>query len=96
MDKDLVLYHPFGRLETETLEKYKITREEIANDIRLYIKEDHVTYHMILGINGDGVVCSPIKDWTPQHPEAFSSLEVVPWKTVMEKAQRLKDKKDSP
>lgn len=90
MDKDLVLYHPFGRLEIETLEKYKITREEIADAIRLYIREDHVTYHMILGISGEGVICSPIKDWTPQHPEAFSSLKVVTWETVLKFHRQLK------
>ena len=48
---------------------------------------------MILGINGDGVICSPIKDWTPEYPDAFSSLEVVPWK-IIKKYRKILLKKD--
>lgn len=82
MSKDLVLYHIYGHLENETLQRENISRDEIPDIIRAYIAEEDVTYHMILGINGDGVICSPVKDWTPEHPEAFSSLEVVPWAVI--------------
>lgn len=82
MSKDLVLYHIYSKLENETLGRENVTREEIPDIIRTYIAEEGVTYHMILGINGDGVICSPIKDWTPKHPDAFSSLEIVPWAIV--------------
>ena len=82
MNKDFVLYHVYGRLETETFEREQITRDELPDIIRTYMAEEDVTYHMILGINNDGVICSPIKDWTPEHPNAFSSLEVVPWASI--------------
>jgi len=82
MSKDLVLYHIYSKLENETLQRENVTREEIPDIIRTYIAEEDVTYYMILGINNDGVICSPIKDWTPEHPEAFSSLEVVPWSII--------------
>ncbi len=82
MHKDLVLYHVYGRLETETFEREQITRDELPDIIRTYMAEENVSYHMILGINGDGVICSPIKNWTPEHPDAFSSLEVVPWSII--------------
>jgi len=82
MNKDLVLYHVYGSLENETLQRENISRDEIPDIIRTYIAEGSATYHMILGINGDGVICSPTKDWTPEHPDAFSSLEVVPWSLI--------------
>jgi len=63
MHKDFVLYHVYGRLETETFEREQITRDELPDIIKLYMAEENLTYHMILGINGDGVICSPIKDW---------------------------------
>ena len=62
MSKDLVLYHIYGHLENETLQRENISRDEIPDIIRAYIAEEDVTYHMILGINGDGVICSPVKD----------------------------------
>lgn len=90
MSKDLVLYHVYGRLENETLQRENISRDEIPDIIRAYIAEEGVTYHMILGINGDGVICSPIKDWTPEHPDAFSSLEVVPWVSIQKIRNKLR------
>lgn len=84
MSKDLVLYHVYGRLENETLERENINRDEIADIIRFYMEKENKPYSMILGINNDGVICSPLKNWIPEHPEAFSSLEVVPW-TILQK-----------
>lgn len=89
MNKDLVLYHVYGSLENETLQREKISRDEIPDIIRAYITEEGVTYYMILGINDEGVICSPIKDWTPEHPDAFSSLEVVPWKIIQKFREKL-------
>jgi hypothetical protein len=82
MSNDLVLYHVYGRLEEETFSKHGIYRDELPPIIQTYMAKENVTYHMILGINGDGVICSPVKDWNPQHPEAFSNLDVIPWADV--------------
>jgi len=90
MSKELVLYHIYSRLENETLERENIKRDEIPAVIRLYIKEERKFYSMVLGINNDGVICSPIKDWTSKHPEAFSSLEVVPWRVIRKYHDKLK------
>lgn len=87
----MTLYPYRRRLEIETLAQANITREEMENAIRLYCREEQISVHMILGINGEGVLCSPIENWTPSHPQAFSSLVVVPWETVRAYRTRIKN-----
>lgn len=83
MSKDLVLFYPASTREKETLQAYGLSREDLPDLIRACRASEGMELHMIMGINTDGVVCSPIKNWTPDHPEAFSSLVVVPWKKIL-------------
>jgi hypothetical protein len=89
MSKDLVLFYPASAREKETLQTYGLSREDLPDLIRACRASEGMELHMIMGINADGVVCSPIKNWTPDHPEAFSSLVVVPWTKIQEIKRRL-------
>lgn len=83
MSKDLVLYHVYGRLENETLDRENVSREEIADIVRFYMGKENKYYSMIIGINNDGVICST--DKSPlENIDPLANLEVVSWTIIQD------------
>lgn len=81
MSKDLALYHVYGRLENETLERENVSHEEIADIVRFYMGKENKYYSMIIGINNDGVICSTSKS-PLENIDPLSDLEIVPWSII--------------
>ncbi|MCB1782491.1 MAG: hypothetical protein KDI13_00700 [Alphaproteobacteria bacterium] len=89
----MIIYHPYGRAEASILSQEGLTKPEIADALRLYAKVEKVECHIFLGINRQGAVCASDKNWNPEQPKAFSSLDIIPWHLIHRFHRQPKEKK---
>lgn len=70
--------------EATLLAVNKITKDQIADALRIYAERENAIVGTILGVSFDGVIFTPVEGWHPNREDAFTDICIVPWIQIHE------------
>lgn len=70
--------------EAALLAVNKLTKDQIADALRIYAERENAVIGTILGVSVDGVIFTPVEGWHPNRKDAFTDICIVPWIQIHE------------
>lgn len=75
--------------EAALLAVNKLTRREVYMALDKYEATERVKIGTIMGVSVDGVIFTPMENWSPESKAAFADVCIVPWILIQELLSRV-------